>query len=113
MIDLFVTPLVLLIMFFMAIPASIPLVLPPQQHQLPQDVSLTISLGSDGKVTVDGIHIDANAIVMFLDSLPHVSKDSRIEIRADADVDYAAVSSILKILGSAGYTKIGLASGGQ
>lgn len=113
-----ITPLVdvafvLLIIFMITAPmmvSGVSVDLPEAQaKQLPvKDEPISVSISSSGEVYIQDKKIDPENLPHLLDRVTKQSKDARIFIRGDTNINYGRIMQIVGIINHAGYTKIAL-----
>jgi biopolymer transport protein TolR len=119
--DINVTPfvdvmLVLLIVFMVSAPlltVGVPIDLPQSQAKaLPQDnVPLTISVNTDGKIYLQNEPIELDDLVTKLKAIidaRHGNPDETIYVRGDRKVDYGTMMRVMGRISGAGYHKVAL-----
>ena len=116
--DINVTPfidviLVLLIIFMVAAPLStvdLPIDL-PTSSAMPQkkpDKPTYLSIKRDMTLAIGEEAVFRAELIMTLDSMPDVSKDKYLFLRADRAVPYGELMGVMELLRSGGYTKVKL-----
>ncbi|AVT77572.1 MAG: TonB system transport protein ExbD [Rhodopseudomonas sp.] len=105
--------LVLLIIFMVAAPLStvdLPVSLPTSSAtpQKRPDKPTYVSIKSDLAVAIGENQVKRVDLVKTLDSMPDMTKDRFIFLRADRAVPYGELMEVLEMLRSGGYAKIKL-----
>jgi biopolymer transport protein TolR len=120
MADMNVTPLVdvmlvLLIVFMVAAPlmaVGVPVDLPKVQAKQINDQKppIVVSVDGNGQYFIDQHEVLKDNLLTELTTDSENSKDRRIHVRADRNVNYGAVIEVMGVINSAGYTKVALVS---
>jgi len=113
--------LVLLIIFMVAAPlATVDVKVDlPSSTAAPAprpDHPVTVTLQADGALAVGEERVAPDHLGSALDAATRADKETRILLRADKTVDYAALMGVIDSLRAAGYLKLGLVGldgGGQ
>ena len=105
--------LVLLIIFMITAPlltTGITVDLPSTESKaLPgQDEPITITITSDAKIFIGENPIKKEALLVTLNAITGVEKESRIFIKADEKLPYGKVMQIMSLITRSGYTKVAL-----
>ncbi|WP_174866079.1 TonB system transport protein ExbD [Pectobacterium polaris] len=105
--------LVLLIIFMVAAPLStvnIPIDLPSTTSSSPptEKEPLTISLKAQGTIYIRDTEVSPAQFATSLEAITQGNKDTRVFLRADKEVDYAALMKLMDLLRDAGYAKVAL-----
>ncbi|MEE3664224.1 TonB system transport protein ExbD [Brenneria sp. g21c3] len=105
--------LVLLIIFMVAAPlstVSVPIDLPSTTSSSPpsEKEPLTISLKTHGAIYIRDAEVSSEQFSAKLALITHGDKETRVFLRADKEVDYAALMGLMDLLRDAGYTKVAL-----
>ncbi|MCA6951093.1 TonB system transport protein ExbD [Pectobacterium polaris] len=105
--------LVLLIIFMVAAPLStvnIPIDLPSTTSSSPptEKEPLTISLKTQGTIYIRDTEVSPAQFATSLEAITQGNKDTRVFLRADKEVDYAALMKLMDLLRDAGYAKVAL-----
>jgi biopolymer transport protein TolR len=108
--------LVLLIVFMVSAPlltVGVPIDLPQSQAKaLPQDnVPLTVSVNTDGKIFLQNEPIELDDLVTKLKAIidaRHGNPDETIYVRGDRKVDYGTMMRVMGRISGAGYHKVAL-----
>jgi biopolymer transport protein TolR len=108
--------LVLLIIFMVAAPlmtVGVPVELPETKAKALQTPNepITISVTADGKVYLQEVVIEFDALVPKLEAMAKQGAEEQIFVRADESVDYGLVMKVMGALNAAGYKKLGLVTG--
>ena len=116
--DINVTPfidviLVLLIIFMVAAPLStvdLPIDLPTSSAtpQKKPDKPTYVSIKPDLAVAIGENMVKRVDLVRTLDSMPDMSKDKYVFLRADRSVPYGELMGVMELLRSGGYTRVKL-----
>ncbi len=116
--DINVTPmvdvmLVLLIIFMVTAPmltTGVTVDLPDSNAAaLPgQDEPLTISIQKNGQLYIQDTKISPKSLTAKLKAIVGEKTDTRIFVRADAQLDYGTVMTIVGNISNAGFTKVAL-----
>jgi biopolymer transport protein TolR len=107
--------LVLLIIFMVTAPlmvAGVPLKLPQSAtaSDTPPPKPLVVSMAADGKLYIRDEAVERDALVSRLEQLPSEEKEQTAYVRADKDLPYGTVMSILGDVAKAGFARISLLS---
>ena len=107
--------LVLLIIFMVTAPlmvAGVPLKLPQSAtaSDTPPPKPLVVSMAADGKLYIRDEAVERDALVSRLEQLPSEEKEQTAYVRADKDLPYGTVMSILGDVAEAGFARISLLS---
>jgi biopolymer transport protein TolR len=106
--------MVLLIIFMVAAPmltVGVPVELPRTAAQaLPSETEepLTVTIGSDGTVTLQTTAITREDLVPRLRAIAAERADDRVFLRADGTVPYETVAQVMGALNAGGFASIGL-----
>lgn len=106
--------LVLLTIFMVAAPlmtVGVPVQLPETAATpLPVDDEepLTVTLTEDGQVMIQTTPVDAADLIPRLQAVAAERRDNQIYLRADGNISYATVMTVMGALNAGGFTKIGL-----
>ena len=106
--------LVLLTIFMVAAPlmtVGVPVQLPETAATpLPVDDEepLTVTLTEDGQVMIQTTAVDAADLIPRLQAVAAERRDNQIYLRADGNISYATVMTVMGALNAGGFTKIGL-----
>ena len=105
--------LVLLIIFMITAPlstADVPVDLPSTTRMAQQADTepLVVSLKASGAIYIQETEVSRGNLAGQLDQLAKGNKDTRVFLRADKSVDYAALMGLMDILRDSGYLKIAL-----
>lgn len=105
--------LVLLIIFMITAPlltTGITVDLPSTDSRtLPgQDEPITITMTVDGELYIGENAIIKNALLVTLNAISGIEKESRIFVKADEKLPYGDVMQIMSLITNAGYTKVAL-----
>lgn len=121
--DINITPmvdvmLVLLIVFMVAAPlmtTGVPIDLPQSKAQaMPlQSKPITITVESDGALSIDGEPVTFDALVTTIAGLAGDGTDERLYVRGDTNTAYGAIMEVMGELAGAGYARIGLVTSPQ
>ena len=122
MAEINVTPLVdvmlvLLIIFMVAAPlltAGVPIDLPSSKAKAidtEDNKPIEITLDKDGKIFLgEKTEIKQATLVTMLSPMLEGREDTRIYVRADKELDYGKVMSVLGLLNAAGFSRVALIS---
>lgn len=105
--------LVLLIIFMITAPlstADVPIELPSTTRtaQASEQKPLIVSLKTGGMIYIGDAAVTRTAFAVALDQAAEGNKDTRVFLRADKSVDYAALMSLMDLLRDSGYLKVAL-----
>ena len=106
--------LVLLTIFMVAAPlmtVGVPVQLPETAAApLPvvDEEPLTVTLTEDGQVMIQTTPVPAEELVPKLQAVAAERRDNQIYLRADGNISYATVMTVMGALNAGGFTKIGL-----
>lgn len=106
--------LVLLTIFMVAAPlmtVGVPVQLPETAATpLPvdQEEPLTVTLTGDGQVMIQTTEIAAEELIPKLQAVAAERRDNQIYLRADGNISYATVMTVMGALNAGGFNKIGL-----
>lgn len=86
--------------------------LPPAKTQgAEDDLRVSVTLGRQGELAVDDKRVSADAFgPMLRGRIAETRKDVLVVVRADADVPYEKVASVLKLTKEAGAQRIAIAT---
>lgn len=118
--DINVTPmvdvmLVLLVIFMITAPlltAGVPVDLPETKADNIQDEEepLVVSVTKDGKIFLQETGIELEALAPRLAAISNNNPEVKIFVRADKDIDYGTVLTVMGELTSAGFRRLALIS---
>jgi len=105
--------LVLLIIFMITAPlltTGVSVDLPKTDSQtLPgQDEPITVTINKEGKVFLGENLIEVNTLTAKLKAITAIKPSTRIFIRADENIAYGQVMTIMSVITNAGYKKVAL-----
>ena len=105
--------LVLLIIFMITAPlltTGITVDLPSTESKaLPgQDEPITITMTANGELYIGENAIIKNALLVTLNAISGIEKESRIFVKADEKLPYGDVMQVMSLITNAGYTKVAL-----
>ena len=105
--------LVLLIIFMITAPLStsdVPVDLPSTTRvsESAEPEPLVVTLKDGGNIYVQDAQVTQNTFPAMLDKISHNRKDTRVFLRADKSVNYAALMALMDLLRDSGYIKIAL-----
>jgi biopolymer transport protein TolR len=109
--------LVLLIIFMVTAPLlnpGIPVDL-PKTNAKPLSENrepLTLTVRKDGRIYLMNAPVEPEDLVVRLKAIAENGYDERIFVRGDSSVPYGRVIELMGILNTAGFTKVGLVTGG-
>lgn len=117
--DINVTPLVdvclvMLIIFMVVTPmmmkgADVNLPQSAKPEKMPEGAKqLTIAMTARGDVVVNGVWVPGESLKSFFKDLHEQTPDKNVVIKADRELKYKQVRSLLKILNEAGFSGAGL-----
>lgn len=67
-----------------------------------------ISIDKSGKIDLNGTEIPGNLVFQFLDKYPKEIKEQPLYLKADKDVPYGVVVTLMADIKSAGFDKLGM-----
>jgi len=105
--------LVLLIIFMITAPlltTGVPVDLPSADSEaLPgQDEPITITITNNEEIFIGENPINKDALLVTLNAIAGINKNSRIFIRADEKLKYGDVMQLMTIITNSGYSKVAL-----
>ena len=105
--------LVLLIIFMITAPlltTGITVDLPSTESKsLPgQDEPITITMTSNGELFIGENPIKKETLIVTLNAITGIEKESRIFVKADEKLSYGEVMKIMSLITHSGYTKVAL-----
>ncbi|WP_240722216.1 protein TolR [Poseidonocella sp. HB161398] len=106
--------LVLLIVFMVAAPlltVGVPVELPETAAEplpMPEEEPLTITLTSEGSVTIQNSEIALDQLIPRLSAIAEERTDRQLFLRADQGISYGQVMQVMGALNAAGFNRIGL-----
>lgn len=105
--------LVLLIVFMVAAPlmaVGVPIDLPKTDAQaMPiQSKPITITVESDGALSIDGDPVTLDTLVTTIAERVEEGTDERMYVRGDATTAYGGIMEVMGALSAAGFNQIGL-----
>jgi len=105
--------LVLLIIFMITAPllttgVSVDLPTTKSEAVAGQDEPLTITINKNREIFIGDNIVKAEALIIKLDAIAGLKKQSRIFIRADTELPYGEVMDLMSLITNAGFNKVAL-----
>ena len=105
--------LVLLIIFMITAPllttgVSVDLPTTKSEAVAGQDEPLTITINKNREIFIGDNIVKAEALIIKLDAIAGLKKQSRIFIRADTELSYGEVMELMSLITNAGFNKVAL-----
>jgi biopolymer transport protein TolR len=105
--------LVLLIIFMITAPllttgVSVDLPTTKSEAVSGQDEPLTITINKNKEIFIGDNVVKAEALIIKLDAIAGLKKQSRIFIRADTELSYGEVMELMSLITNAGFNKVAL-----
>tara|TARA_B110000238_G_scaffold192344_1_gene227599 strand:+ start:199 stop:624 length:426 start_codon:yes stop_codon:yes gene_type:complete len=105
--------LVLLIIFMITAPllttgVSVDLPTTKSEAVAGQDEPLTITINKNREIFIGDNIVKAEALIIKLDAIAGLKKQSRIFLRADTELSYGEVMELMSLITNAGFNKVAL-----